>query len=68
MEQDLRPVEHDEASPAAEDAIKAGAQFDPAPVGSLLPIGLEAGVEPPDQPAQPLLHGVLVVGEGVEPG
>ena len=59
-------VEHDEAGAALEDAVEAGAQLGPAAPTGLTAVGLQVGVEPPDELAHVCLGGPLVVGEGVE--
>jgi len=61
-----QPVEGREPGAATEDAVEPGAELAfPSPAGIAL-VDLEIGVEPPDQGAQALLGGVLLVGEGVE--
>ena len=54
------------AGAAFEDAIKAGAQGGLAQWCRIAAIGFEIAIEPPDQMAQPLLGGAVLVGEGVE--
>lgn len=52
-------VEGDEAGTSAEDPIEAGAQFATPPGGGVGTIGLEIGIEPPDQRADALLGGAV---------
>src|SRR6267154_661606 len=59
-------VEGDKAGAAFEDAIKAGAQGGLAQWCRIAAIGFEIAIEPPDQMAQSLLGGAVLVGEGVE--
>ncbi len=59
-------VEGGKAGAAFEDAIKAGAQGGLAQWCGIAAIGFEIAIEPPDQMAQPLLGGAVLVGEGVE--
>jgi hypothetical protein len=59
-------VEGREPGPPAEDAVEPRPQRVPAPPVGLTPVGLEVGVEPPDQGAHQLLGRVLPLGEGVE--
>ena len=59
-------VESDEAGAAAEDAIEAGAQFAASAGSRRGAIGLEVGVEPPDQTTDALLSAAMQVGERIE--
>src|SRR4051812_9889498 len=61
-----QPVEHGEAGAALEDAVEAGAQLGPAAPTGLASVGLQVGVEPPDEITDARLGGPLLVGEGVE--
>lgn len=62
-----REVEPGEPGWPSEDALEAGAQFASPSRRGVCAIGLEVGVEPPDQRAQVLLRRALRIGEGVEP-
>src|SRR3954470_1431949 len=59
-------VERDEAGAALEDAVEAGAQLAAPAWCRRRPVGLEVGVEPPDQAAHVLLGGPLRVAEGLQ--
>ena len=59
-------VERGEPGAPPEDPVETGAQRRPPTGVRIAAVGLEIGVEPPDQGAQALLSGVLLVGEGVE--
>lgn len=61
-----QPVEGGEAGLAFEDAVEAGTQGGLSRRRRIVAIGLEVGVEPPDQAADALLGGAMMIGEGVE--
>jgi hypothetical protein len=61
-----QPIEGGKAGAAAEDAVEPRPQLAPAPLVRRAAVGLQVGVEPPDQGAQELLRSVLPVGEGIE--
>jgi hypothetical protein len=63
-----QPIEGSEAGGAHEDAVEAGPHFAAAARRRRQAIRLEVGVEPPDQPADKLLGGALLVGEGLQLG
>ena len=59
-------IEGDETGAAAKDAIEAGAKLATATTRRVSAVGFQIGVEPPDQRADTLLCGALMVGKGIE--
>ena len=59
-------VERGEAGAAAEDAVEPGAQLGLRRGVGIGAVGLEVGVEPPDQAAHCCLGGAMLVGEGIK--
>ena len=59
-------VEGDEAGHAREDAIEPRAQRSLSPLGRMAAVGLEIGIELPDQIAHGGLGSAVLGGEGVE--
>jgi hypothetical protein len=66
MEPGEQAVEGDEAGLAREDAVELRLQLSLALWGGSATIGLEIGVELPDQRADRGLSGAVLLGEGVE--
>ena len=52
-------IEGDEAGAATEDAIEASAHLTASPCGGCRAVGLQIGVEPPNERADALLRGVV---------
>src|SRR5271166_5783936 len=61
-----QPIEGGKAGGAQEDAVEARPHFAAAARRRCQAIGLEVGVVPPDQPADMLLGGALLVGERLQ--
>ena len=59
-------VQRDEAGAAKEDTVEPRAQGGSPARAWLEPVGLETGIEIPDQAAHPRLRGAMLVGEGVQ--
>ena len=59
-------IECGKTSAATEDAIEAGAHLGAASDCRRRAIGLQIGIEPPDEPADALLCVAVQLGEGVE--
>ena len=59
-------VEGGEAGAPLEDAVEARPQLAAPAWRRLEPVGLQVGIEPPDQPADMLLGGALLVGERLQ--
>src|SRR3954454_7161957 len=59
-------VQGDEARAAEKDAVEPGAQGDRAALAWFALISLQAGIERPDQAADPRLRGPVLVGERVQ--
>ena len=59
-------IERDETCAAVKDTIEAGVHLAAASGGWGGAIGLEVGIEPPDQRADALLGGAVQIGESVE--
>ena len=66
MKTSEQPIEGGKAGLSLEDAVKSGAQGGPSCRRRIAAVGLQIGVEPPDQAAHPLLGSAMVVGEGIE--
>jgi hypothetical protein len=59
-------VKGDEACTPLKDAIEARSQFTASTPRRLEPVGLQVGIEPPDQPADMLLSDTLVISERLQ--
>src|SRR3954451_16251176 len=66
MQPRQQPVQDDEAGATAEDAVEPGAQDQPALRAGRGPVGLEIGIEVPNQAAHASLGAMLCCGRGLE--
>ena len=66
MQPGEQTIQRDETGAPAEDAIEPRPQRKTAAVVGIGLVGLESGVEVPDQLAHTLLGGTVVVGESVQ--